>query len=376
MTNNIDNSLPEGTILHGKAYDYEIIKALGQGSFGISYLASMKIYGELGAINATVAIKEFFMHEINGRMHTSVTSGSKVGVYDKYKHKFIKEAQHLGSLKHEGIVKVIEAFEQNNTVYYSMEYVDGGSLDSYIKQKGYLSEGEAVTFALQIASAMQFMHSKNMLHLDLKPSNVMMRKENKRLVLIDFGLSKQYDDSGNPESSTTIGSGTPGYAPLEQANYKGEDKGVLPVTMDVYALGGTMFKMLTGQQPPVASDILNDGFPEEQLRAKGISSNAINLVSKAMSPLRKNRIADMQIFQKCLHDINPQQRESANILAEKDEATEYDLRENSYIDIKETSAKSNIFTKKQKASETKIFRVHHICYICIVYNFVCWCILL
>lgn len=348
MKDIIGNCLSKGTFLHGKTYDYEIKRVLGQGSFGITYLAAIKVRGDLGVINATVAIKEFFMQEVNGRNGTSVTSGSKTGIYDKYKQKFIKEAQHLGSLKYEYIVNVIESFEQNNTVYYSMEYVDGGNLDDYIKQKGHLSESEALTFTIQIASAMLFMHSKNMLHLDLKPSNIMIRREGKKIVLIDFGLSKQYDDNGNPESSTTIGAGTPGYAPLEQANYNGEDKGKLPVTMDVYALGGTMFKMLTGKKPPVASDILNDGFPEDELRINGLSSNVINLVSDAMSPLRKNRIVNMQSFLEILREIESQESDRVEFSVETDEETIYDSTDNSCND-----AKSNFEQYVEKKSPNK-----------------------
>ncbi|MBE6336469.1 MAG: hypothetical protein E7066_07340 [Lentimicrobiaceae bacterium] len=297
MSKTIINSLPKGTILHGKTYDYEILKTLGQGAFGITYLAEVKLRGELGAVNATVyvAIKEFFMHEINGRDNTSVTSGNKEGVYDKYKKKFIGEAKNLSKLKHENIIKVIEAFEENNTVYYSMEFIDGGSLDECISKKGCLTVDEALKYASEMASALSFMHSQNMLHLDLKPSNVMLR--NGIAVLIDFGLSKQFDEDGNPESSTTIGGGTPGYAPIEQANYHGSAKGGLPVTMDIYALGSTIFKMLLGHTPPPASDILNDGFPINELRAKGIDSKTEKLVIHSMAPLRKDRYQNVKAFQ-------------------------------------------------------------------------------
>ena len=281
--------LPKDTLLHGRSYDYKIVKSLGQGSFGITYLAAVQMRGELGSLDATVyvAIKEFFMHEINGREGTSVTSGNKIGVYDKYKGKFIKEAINLSRLHHNNIIRVVEAFEANNTVYYAMEYIDGGSLDDLIKTSNGISETETLKYALQIGDALRFMHSKNMLHLDLKPSNVMLH--NGKAILIDFGLSKQFDEDGNPESSTTIGGGTAGYAPLEQTNYKGELKDGLPVTMDVYAFGATMFKMLTGYKPPVASDILNEGFPSDDLSAKGVSQKLIDIISKSMEPLRKNR---------------------------------------------------------------------------------------
>lgn len=304
MTKTIINGLSKGTILHGKSCDYKIVKTLGQGSFGIIYLASVLMRGDPGSIDATVyvAIKEFFMHEINGREGSTVTSGSKAGVYDKYKGKFIKEAINLSKLKHDNIIRVAEVFEANNTVYYAMEYIDGGSLDDLIKKHNGLTNGEALGYAMQIGEALSFMHSRNMLHLDLKPSNVMLHDG--KAILIDFGLSKQFDEDGNPESSTTIGGGTAGYAPLEQTNYTGEKRDGLPVTMDIYAFGATIFKMLTGHKPPVASDILNDGFPSDDLSAKGVNQKLIGIIEKAMAPLRKNRFRSLEEVLRELDSIN------------------------------------------------------------------------
>ena len=289
MNKELDNILPIGTILIGKSYQYEIIKVLGQGSFGITYLASVKMQGDLGSIDAFIAIKEFFMSDINGRDNATVTSSSKAGLFDKYKRKFIKEAQSLGKLKHSNIVRVVESFELNNTVYYAMDYIEGGSLDEYISQKGNISEEETLTISRQVFDALSYMHSKKVLHLDLKPSNIMMNRG--KPVLIDFGLSKQYDSNGNPESSTMIGAGTPGYAPIEQSNYNGDadDSSNLPITMDIYAFGATMFKMLTGHRPPIASNILNVGFPEDELESKHITPETRNFVKHLMSPLWKDR---------------------------------------------------------------------------------------
>ena len=305
MTNNTTTSLAIGTILHGEAYDYKIMDVLGQGTFGITYKAKVEMRGTLGRLdsNMYVAVKEFFMKEVNGRENSSVTSGSTSngGLFYYYRDKFEREARNLSTLSHPNIVKVLEAFHANGTTYYSMEYIDGISLDKKIAQspQGRMPLTEAIETLKQIGAAIAFMHSRNMLHLDVKPGNVMMRKDG-TAVLIDFGLSKQYTSDGEPESSTKVGAGTPGYAPIEQASYH-EGKG-FPTMMDVYALGGTLFKMLTGQRPPEASEILNEGFPTDSLRQLFIPDNIVNSISKAMAPLKKDRWQTVDEFVKHLDE--------------------------------------------------------------------------
>ncbi len=305
MTNNTTTSLAIGTILHGEAYDYKIMDVLGQVTFGITYKAKVEMKGALGRLdsNMYVAVKEFFMKEVNGRENSSVTSGSTSngGLFYYYRDKFEREARNLSTLSHPNIVKVLEAFHANGTTYYSMEYIDGISLDKKIAQspQGRIPLTEAIETLKQIGAAIAFMHSRNMLHLDVKPGNVMMRKDG-TAVLIDFGLSKQYTSDGEPESSTKVGAGTPGYAPIEQASYH-EGKG-FPTMMDVYALGGTLFKMLTGQRPPEASEILNEGFPTDSLRQLFIPDNIVNSISKAMAPLKKDRWQTVDEFVKHLDE--------------------------------------------------------------------------
>ncbi|MDE6559853.1 MAG: serine/threonine protein kinase [Muribaculaceae bacterium] len=291
------NGLAPGTILKGEKYEYEIHKVLGSGSFGITYVAMMK--SEDGSLPVAVALKEFFMREINGRDGSTVSNSTANNVFGYYKKKFIKEALSLGRLNHPGIIKVIESFEANNTCYYSMEYIRGGSLEDLIERKGSLGEAETVALAIKIGEALEYMHSKNMVHLDLKPGNIMMR-DGQTPVLIDFGLSKKFDAEGHAETSTTLGCGTPGYSPIEQATQQKTDE--LPVTMDIYAFGATMFKMLTGKRPPESSSILNDGFPSRALKNIGLSRRLINVVEKSMSPSKKNRF---QRINDVLYAIRP-----------------------------------------------------------------------
>ena len=284
--------LVNGTVLKGAANSYTILRALGQGSFGITYLAQTQVVGPLGTINVKVALKEFFMKEINSREGSTVTGGSsRNGLFDKYRQKFRREAQNLSRMQSPGIVKVLESFDTNNTSYIAMEYLGGGSLDDLIIRNDGLDEELSLHYVRGIGQALSYMHSHQMLHLDLKPSNVMLNDMGEP-ILIDFGLSKQYDESGQPESSTTVGGGTPGYAPIEQSSYH-EGKG-FPVTIDVYALGATLFKMLTGHRPPECDEIINEGFPVDDL--KGVSQTTVAAIEKAMSFRKADRYQSVDDF--------------------------------------------------------------------------------
>lgn len=288
--------LEKGATLRGGTYVIE--EVLGTGSFGISYIASAKItaQGNLGAmsVNAKVAVKEFFMGEVNMRDNDgSSVAGSSGSVFTNYRNRFRTEAMNLSKLKHENIVKVLDVFDENNTTYYVMEFIEGSSLDDYIKQKGYLTETEAISIIRMVGSALAYMHSRKMVHLDIKPKNI-MRDAAGKYYLIDFGLSKQFSEGGAPETSTSIGLGTPGYAPMEQSSYKND--GTFPATLDVYALGATMFKMLTGRRPPESSEIFNYGFPADALANLGVSSQTIKVVEKAMAPKKIDRYQDVSSF--------------------------------------------------------------------------------
>ena len=280
--------LQPGTVIHGTHNDYRIERVLGQGSFGITYVANVRLKGRLGAIEsaAMVAIKEFFLRDVSSRNGLRVFSVSDSTLCSDYRRDFLREAQNLSRLDNDHIVKVLETIEENDTVYYVMEYLSGGNLDQHILSHGKLSCREALDIALQIGEALKCMHAQHMLHLDLKPLNV-MRGEDGHIVLIDFGLSKCFGADGQPESSTRIGQGTTGYAPIEQHSFKKAD-GFMP-TLDIYALGATLFKMLTGSVPPEASVVLNDGLPVDELSSAGVPPAVIALVERAMQPLRRMR---------------------------------------------------------------------------------------
>lgn len=280
--------LTQNTLLHGGTY--KIVKMLGQGSFGITYLA------EHTSLGKKVAIKEFFMKELNSRSDDgSITGLSDGSLSYNYAQKFRKEAQNLARLEHPNIVRVTDCFDENGTFYYVMDYIDGENLNDYIK-KTYIDKEEAVNIIKDVAKALLYMHNEmHMLHLDLKPGNIMRRKGDGHIFLIDFGLSKHYSNDGQPETSTTIGLGTAGYAPIEQSNQA--KNGEFRPTIDVYALGATLFKLLTRETPPVASDLISDDeLIENKLRANGVTGDIVDVVVNAMMPNVRKRTQTMEAF--------------------------------------------------------------------------------
>ncbi|MBQ0047015.1 MAG: protein kinase [Prevotellaceae bacterium] len=304
--------LKTGTLLHGGTYRIlnasEIIPQhkdtfLGQGSFGITYLA------EHTSLGRKVAIKEFFMKDLNTRGDDGSISGMSDGSLSyNYGQKFKKEAINLSQLDHPNIVRVTDSFEENGTYYYVMDYIEGENLNDYLKHNA-VSKQEAVNIITDVAKALQYMHdTKHILHLDLKPGNIMRRASDAHIFLIDFGLSKHYSSNGQPETSTTIGLGTPGYAPIEQSNQA--KSGEFRPTIDVYALGATLYKLLTRETPPPAPDIVSDDeLIEGKLRANGITGDIIDVVVNAMLPNVKKRTQTVKAF---LNSLNSQNNASSN----------------------------------------------------------------
>ena len=300
-----DFALHAGSVLDSGKFKYTIVKVLGNGTFGITYLATIPVRGSLGSLEMKVAVKEFFMKDVcSRRADGSLQEMTQGGLVYNYAIKFRREAENLSRLDHPQIVRVLDVFTANNTVYYAMEFVEGENLNEYLKERGRMSESEAVSCIRSIAAPLEYMHEHKMLHLDLKPGNVMRRSSDGKCVLIDFGLSKYYADNGEPESSTNIGMGTPGYAPIEQAQ-AGKNRQVYP-TLDIYALGGTFYKLLTGEAPPEASELL-DGFPREKLLypGSGISVPVADAIEKAMSPRRIDRPQSVLDFLMLLEEPDP-----------------------------------------------------------------------
>ena len=272
--------LRNNTLLQGGKY--KIVRFIASGGFGCTYEAHHTL------LDSRVALKEFFVGDFCNRDEATgqvtVATKSKVALIGKLKKKFMDEARALFKMKHPGIVRVIDIFEENGTAYYAMEYIEGQSLSEVVKKRGKLPEAEAVGYIHQVAEALKYVHGLNRLHLDIKPGNIMLNKDGKA-VLIDFGASKHYDDETGENTSTLLGINTKGYAPVEQVNQS--FKSFSPAT-DIYALGATLYKLLTGITPP-PSTLLHSEEATLTPLPSSISPATRQSVEAAMQLLRKNR---------------------------------------------------------------------------------------
>ena len=263
--------LKEGTTLqNGK---YTIIKIIGQGGFGITYLAEQTDLGE-------VTVKEFFIRDNCQRQSGSsmVILGTEVNkqMLGKYMQTFIKEAKTLKKLRNRHIVSIHDVFEENGTAYYTMDYIPGGSLQRLLEKEGKFPEERVLHFAEQLCDVLRFIHQRNYLHLDIKPSNLLYDAEEDNLYLIDFGLSKHYREDGEQSTITPTGI-SEGYTPIEQ--YNPEALSTFTASTDIYAMGATLYKLLTAQRPPLCTQKFkheNFIFPE------GTSVNLCNAIKHAM----------------------------------------------------------------------------------------------
>lgn len=249
----IENALTIGSVLKG-ATTYTIEKQLHRGGFGMTYLAKARIMvGNIPQV-AMFTIKEFFMGKIcsrdaNGNVQVAQENQQ---LFKQAKQDFREEAEILHSLKHANIVPVNEVFEQNNTVYYVMAYLGNVSLYQYVsEQGGALSEIQAREIVSALSGALSYLHNRHILHLDIKPDNVMMMGDgaSAKPVLIDFGQAV-YFENGKPKRNKGIGGYSRGFSPLELKESVSE----FQPSLDIYSLAATLLYMLTGKEPCDASE--------------------------------------------------------------------------------------------------------------------------
>ena len=292
---------------------YKIVRFLSSGGFGCTY------EGEHVMLHKRIAIKEFFVRDFCNRdensSHVTVGTQSKVALVEKLRKKFIDEAVALSQLTHPNIVSVSDVFIENGTAYYVMDFIDGKSLQQILKERGALPECEAISYIKDVAEALKYVHSLNRLHLDIKPGNIMVTNEG-HARLIDFGASKQYDEIDGENTSTLLGK-TPGYAPIEQM---GNTVRMFTPATDIYALGATMYKCLTGNTPPDATLLMDEGldpFPAS------VSENTQKAVEKAMEVSKKNRPQTMDEFRALLFTSTKEDESSSKpVVTEQNEHDE------------------------------------------------------
>ena len=278
--------LKSGAILQGGRY--RIVDSLGRGGFGVTYLA------EQVNLHRKVCIKEFFPKDYFKRDEDSVSisllSDSFNENMSRFKAKFVKEAQTIATLNHANIIPIHDVFEENGTAYYVMDYIEGESLSERVKRGGAMSERDAVAYIRQVASALGYIHERTINHLDVKPGNIMVREEDNRAILIDFGLSKHYDTTSGEATSTTPVGVSHGFAPMEQ--YQDGVNRFSPET-DIYSLGATLYYLVTGSVPPSATDVGEEGLPT---LPKHLSSSLCKAIEVSMSYWRKDRPQTIKAF--------------------------------------------------------------------------------
>ena len=338
-------SLQRNTRLIGR---YVIQEVLGQGGFGITYLGIDKLYGN------KVAIKEYYPQKIAMRKAqyedvVTVTSIEEKNNYNKGKKRFLDEAQVMARFnKNEGIVKILDFFEANNTAYIVMEYLEGITLKQYLGKYGALQFRKLIEMMLPLLEALIEIHSQGLIHRDISPDNIMVQ-HNGKLKLMDFGAARDYTESGNKSLTVIL---KPGYAPPEQY----QTHGVQGPWTDIYALCATIYKCLTGITPPDAiARVMDDKFKEpDQLDGK-LSPDIKKILWKGMNIFPEERYQDIGEFGEDVYDalFIPEENKKLDLDNEKniDEDLDSPDKDNESVlkdDKIEGAVKKTSIPKKEK----------------------------
>ena len=324
--------LRKGTRLIGR---YTIEKVLGQGGFGITYLGIDELHEK------KVAIKEFFPQGIVTRNieyedAVTVTFVGEKDNYNKGKEKFLKEARIMARFsKDEGIVKAQDFFEINNTAYIVMEYLEGITLKQYLRENERIEPEELLELFVPLIESLDEIHSQGLIHRDISPDNIMVLLGGK-IKLMDFGAARDYTDFGEKSLSLIL---KPGYAPPEQY----QTHGVQGPWTDIYALCATMYKCLTGENPPDAIErVMDDNLKEISQFGIPVSKKMEETIIKGMSISAKNRYRNIEEFCEDLYAL------SEETLTLEEESK-----------VEETLIEEDMKTFSQEAEEEKKYVLHN-----------------
>lgn len=325
--------LRKGTRLIGR---YTIEKVLGQGGFGITYLGIDELHEK------KVAIKEFFPQGIVTRNieyedAVTVTFVGEKDNYNKGKEKFLKEARIMARFsKDEGIVKAQDFFEINNTAYIVMEYLEGITLKQYLRENERIEPEELLELFVPLIESLDEIHSQGLIHRDISPDNIMVLLGGK-IKLMDFGAVRDYTDFGEKSLSLIL---KPGYAPPEQY----QTHGVQGPWTDIYALCATMYKCLTGENPPDAIErVMDDNLKEISEFGIPVSKQMEETIIKGMSISARNRYQNIEEFCEDLYALSEE-----TLTLEEEESK-----------VEETLIEEDMKTFSQEAEEEKKYVLHN-----------------
>ena len=325
--------LRKGTRLIGR---YTIEKVLGQGGFGITYLGIDELHEK------KVAIKEFFPQGIVTRNieyedAVTVTFVGEKDNYNKGKEKFLKEARIMARFsKDEGIVKAQDFFEINNTAYIVMEYLEGITLKQYLRENERIEPEELLELFVPLIESLDEIHSQGLIHRDISPDNIMVLLGG-TIKLMDFGAVRDYTDFGEKSLSLIL---KPGYAPPEQY----QTHGVQGPWTDIYALCATMYKCLTGENPPDAIErVMDDNLKEISEFGIPVSKQMEETIIKGMSISARNRYQNIEEFCEDLYALSEE-----TLTLEEEESK-----------VEETLIEEDMKTFSQEAEEEKKYVLHN-----------------
>ena len=267
---------------------YHILNILGQGGFGITYLAKHQIFGE-------VALKELFLSSGTAQCSRENTTQKNViahfdgDQFNNFKNRFLEEARTLYKLKDvKGVVKVLDIFEENSTVYFSMEYLEGDKLEDYVKKRKRLSEKEGLAIVQSMGKTLADIHKRGVLHRDIKPANVIIGTHGET-TLIDFGIARNYVDEVT-ETHTTFHS--PRYSPPEQKIAKSR----MGDYSDVYSLGATAYFIFTGEQPQSLEERITGDYVPPQTYAPNLPDSINDAITKSLNIRERERFQKVEDF--------------------------------------------------------------------------------
>jgi serine/threonine protein kinase len=280
------------------------VQVISCSGFDITYKATQS------GLNRTLCIKEYFLADKCVRdMQTKnlLVQGTNEDIFEKYRQKFLEEATLLARVKHPNIIDVIDAFNENNSSYIVMPFIEGQTLQHLVEIKGVLDIPTVINYFVQLAATIDYIHKKYILHRDIKPDNIIITPDN-RIILTDFSIAREFVHDKTQSQTVML---THGYAPPEQYSKISRKDSYT----DVYAIGATMYFTLTGQSPMDAATRTVENMPAPITINPKISPAINNVILKAMSLKTEDRYQYAEDFKAAL--IQAANQEPTEILPQQ-----------------------------------------------------------